>query len=240
MEKAIPLDPTTAQKGLPCMSITLTTYKGEARADSRMLAEQLGVQHKSTIALVEKHTKHFLRFGLLPFQTEAVKTPGARGTKHHKFALLNEDQAYFLLSLTKNTAKVVELKANLVMAFSEARNRTSVANVQYLPLYHAMHAEVSALAQRAKDCGSNTPEHLFHINANKALNGAMGIASGERHTLTIEQQLILATLQAVYQRHLHNSLANGDDHREASRKAKEAVQSYMATAGGLLLGELAA
>lgn len=62
----------------------------------------------------------------------------------------------------------------------------------------------------------------------------MGIANGERHTLTIEQQLILATLQAVYRRHLHSSLANGDDHREAGRKAREALQTYMATAGGLL------
>lgn len=68
----------------------------------------------------------------------------------------------------------------------------------------------------------------------------MGIANGERHTLTIEQQLILATLQAVYRRHLHSSLANGDDHREAGRKAREALQTYMATAGGLLLGERAA
>jgi phage regulator Rha-like protein len=35
--------------------------------------------------------------------------------------LLNEDQAFFLLSLSRNTDRVVELKASLIMAFREAR-----------------------------------------------------------------------------------------------------------------------
>lgn len=52
----------------------------------------------------------------------------------------------------------------------------------------------------------------------------------------MEQQLILTTLQAVYRRHLHDSLEHGDDHREAGRKAKQAVMAYMASASGLLLG----
>ncbi len=58
---------------------------------------------------------------MLAFQTEAVKTPESRGIKHLKFALLNEDQAFFLLSLSRNTDPVVALKANLIMAFREAR-----------------------------------------------------------------------------------------------------------------------
>ncbi|MHB0765738.1 Rha family transcriptional regulator [Stutzerimonas sp. NM35] len=102
-------------------AVKLVHHQGEQRVDSRVIAEQLGVQHKNTITLIEKHAKHFERFGLLPFQTEAVKVAGARGAKHHRFALLNEDQAYFLLSLTKNTTHVVELKVRLVMAFREAR-----------------------------------------------------------------------------------------------------------------------
>lgn len=213
------------------MSITLTTHRGEARVDSRLLAEQLGNQHESTMKLLKEYRADFREFGILRFEIGEITGRG----QPEQHALLNEDQCYLLLTYSRNTPRARVLKINLVKAFSEARNRASAVDVQYLPLYHAMHAEVSALAQRAKECGSSTPEHLFHINANKALNAAMGIANGERHTLTIEQQLILATLQAVYRRHLHNSLASGNDHREASRKAREAVQTYMATAGGLLL-----
>ena len=165
---------------------------------------------------------------------------GSLGGRPVSFALLNEDQCCLLLTYSRNTPPARALKVGLVKAFREARERASVTDAKYLPFYHAMHAEVSALAQRARDCGSSTPEQMFHINANKALNTAMGIAAGERGTLTMEQQLILTTLQAVYRRHLHDSLEHGDDHREAGRKAKKAVMAYMASASGLLLGRAAA
>ncbi|MFC0709748.1 hypothetical protein [Azorhizophilus paspali] len=97
---------------------------------------------------------------------------------------MNEDQCYFLLALSQNTDIVVDLKADLIAAFRETRDCASVTDAQYLPLHHAMHDEVVALARRAKECGSNMPERIFHINANKALNIVMGIASGERDTLT--------------------------------------------------------
>lgn len=221
------------------MNIALTAYKGEPRVDSRLLAEQLGNQHENTYDLLKKYEADFREFGVLRFET-GKPSAGSQGGRPEAFALLNEDQCYLLLTYSRNTPRARALKINLVKAFREARDRASVSDAQYLPLYHSMHAEVAALAQRAKECGSSTPEHLFHINANKALNTAMGIASGERGTLTIEQRLILTTLQAVYRRHLHDSLERGEDHREAGRKAKDAVLAYMATAGGLLLGGRAA
>jgi phage regulator Rha-like protein len=220
-------------------AITLVQFKGEARADSRLLAKQLGNQHKNSMDLIERYAAKFKRFGHLPFQTEVGKRVQGGG-KAERYALLNEDQCYFLLSLSRNTDIVVDLKADLIAAFREARDRSSVTDAQYLPLYHAMHDEVAALAQRAKECGSNTPERMFHINANKALNAVMGIASGERDTLTIEQRLLLTTLQAVWRNYLHASLERGDDHHEAFRKAKAAVLAYMTGVGALLLGGRAA
>ncbi|MBI6764482.1 Rha family transcriptional regulator [Pseudomonas syringae] len=102
-------------------TIALAQFKGEPRVDSRLLAEQLGNQHQNSIALIKRYTNKFNEFGLLAFQTEAVKTPEQKGTKHLKYALLNEDQAFFLLSLSRNTDRVVELKASLIIAFREAR-----------------------------------------------------------------------------------------------------------------------
>jgi phage regulator Rha-like protein len=98
-------------------AITLIQSQGEARSDSRVLAERLGIQHKNTMELIDHYAGKIQQFGLLPFQTEAVKKPGARGAKHQRHALLNEDQTYFLLALSRNTERVVELKSSLVMAF---------------------------------------------------------------------------------------------------------------------------
>ena len=101
-------------------TIMVTQIGGEPRVDSRQLAEQLDNKHKNSIALIERYSEKFKEFGLLAFETEA-RPAGQHGGGDVRFALLNEDQAFFLLSLSRNTDRVVELKASLIMAFREAR-----------------------------------------------------------------------------------------------------------------------
>ncbi|MQT89476.1 hypothetical protein GHO39_10075 [Pseudomonas helleri] len=100
--------------------ITLTQYSGEARVDSRLLAKQLGTKHKNPMALIERYLAKFEEFGVVPFQTEKPLA-GTAGGRPERFALLNEDQAFFLLALSRNSDRVVGLKADLIMAFREAR-----------------------------------------------------------------------------------------------------------------------
>lgn len=101
-------------------AIVLIQSKGELRVDSRLLAEQLSNKHKNSMALIVRYAEKFKEFGLLAFETEA-RPIGQHGGGDARFALLNEDQAFFLLSLSRNTDRVVELKASLIMAFREAR-----------------------------------------------------------------------------------------------------------------------
>lgn len=101
-------------------AITLTHTENEPRVDSRQLANQLGTKHKNPMALIERYLAKFAEFGVVPFQTEKPLA-GTAGGRPERFALLNEDQAFFLLSLSRNTDRVVDLKADLIMAFREAR-----------------------------------------------------------------------------------------------------------------------
>lgn len=101
-------------------AVMLTQIGNEPRVDSRLLADQLGNQHKNSMALIERYSEKFKEFGLLAFETEA-RLAGQHGGGDVRFALLNEDQAFFLLALSRNTDRVVELKASLIMAFREAR-----------------------------------------------------------------------------------------------------------------------
>ncbi len=100
--------------------ITLTQYNGEPCVDSRLLAEQLNNKHKNSMALIERYLAKFEAFGVVPFQTEKPLA-GTAGGRPERFALLNEDQAFFLLALSRNNDRVVDLKADLIMAFREAR-----------------------------------------------------------------------------------------------------------------------
>lgn len=100
--------------------IKLIQSASEVRADSRNIAQQLGVKPENTLGLIERYLPKFKRFGVVPFQTEKP-LPDSNGGRQGRFALLNEDQCYFLLSLSRNTERLVELKASLIMAFREAR-----------------------------------------------------------------------------------------------------------------------
>lgn len=102
------------------LPITLTQYNGEPRVDSRLLAEQLENKHKNAMALIDRYLAKFEDFGVVPFQTEKPLA-GTAGGRPERFALLNEDQAFFLLALSRNSDRVVGLKADLIMAFREAR-----------------------------------------------------------------------------------------------------------------------
>ena len=127
------------------VAIALQTGRDETpRVDSRELAQRLGVKHKNTIELLDKHKADFLELGVLPFQTE--KPSGPNGGRPERFALLSEDQAYLLLTYSRNTAKVRGLKVKLVQAFSAARKAAEQRKCDYLPTYHLAHDALKGLA----------------------------------------------------------------------------------------------
>lgn len=102
--------------------IQLTRYRNETRVDSRLLAEQLKTNHASTIKLIRKYLTDFQEIGPIGFEIQKGKSlPQGGFAKATEYALLNEDQAYLLLTYSRNTKKVRALKVNLVMAFREAR-----------------------------------------------------------------------------------------------------------------------
>ncbi|WP_417219525.1 Rha family transcriptional regulator [Achromobacter spanius] len=118
-------------------AITLQVVRGEPVADTRVLADQLGLQHQNVFEMVKDYQSDFEQLGILRFETGEVKTAESRGAKHIRFALLNEDQTYLLLTFSRNTAKVRQLKVNLVRAFKQARiggKRTTT--LDRLPMQH--------------------------------------------------------------------------------------------------------
>ncbi len=192
------------------------TGTDDPRVDSRLIAAQLGIAHRSVIANIERYLKHFQSFGLMRFKTEAVKRPGERGTKYEKYALLNEDQTYFLLSLSRNSERVVDLKARLVMAFREARQAVDVNKAEYLPSYHTLHDQIHQLAAQSSN------ERLVHLNINRLINKAVGIGSGERSTIPVPHKSLLITAQYL----ASQAMGAAKDHKEGYQAAKTALDNF--------------
>ena len=95
------------------------TNTSEPRIDSRLVAKSLGVEHESLIRMVNMYRSELEELGILRFQIGEIKGRG----QPEKYSLLNEDQAIFVATLSRNTAQVVKFKLKLTKAFSQARKQ---------------------------------------------------------------------------------------------------------------------
>lgn len=89
--------------------------------DSRLIAQQLGIEHESFIRNLKKYqTRIESRFGVIRFEI-GKPAVGSKGGRPQDYALLTEPQATGLMTLSKNTEQVVECKLELVEAFEKAK-----------------------------------------------------------------------------------------------------------------------
>lgn len=163
----------------------------EPRIDSRLLAKRLNQDHRSTYRLITRYKSDFETLAKLRFQI-APSADSATGQKE-RFAFLTEDQAYFLLTMSRNTQRVVRLKLELVKAFAQARKRMATNELEYLPAYHDLHDAI------ARAAGDSPNARWAHINCNKAVNKAVGIEAGQRKSTNpiAHSLMVVATVAAA-------------------------------------------
>jgi phage regulator Rha-like protein len=102
-------------------NLTVTEHDGVLVVDSRLIAERLAIKPKNFLATIEKYLSQIeSSFGAVAFQTREFKTRQGNSSVE-RFAFLSEDQATFLMTLSRNTEQVVECKLALVQAFSKAK-----------------------------------------------------------------------------------------------------------------------
>ncbi|MFT8276590.1 Rha family transcriptional regulator [Kerstersia gyiorum] len=193
-------------------ALILQSVKDEPRIDSRTLAQHLGNKHQNVRELLVDYADDFRQFGILRFETGA--SPGSKTGQKEKYALLNEDQCYLLLTYSRNTAKVRALKVRLVKAFREARQAQDLTRTEYLPTYHALHDEISALA------GQTSNAHFVHMNVNKLVNQAIGIQAGQRGALDLPRRSLVVAAQFL----AGSAMRGAANHKEAYIRAKDALQ----------------
>ncbi len=198
-------------------AIALTTTKTEARIDSRLLAKQLGNKHRHVMALLDKYLSKLKTFGHVSFKN----ADGARkqgGGKAERYALLNENQAFFVLSLSRNSEIVVAFKAKLIQVFSDCRRAADMRRTEYLPVYHYLQGAIHAVA-----AGSTSERHV-HINIAKLLNKTVGIDTGKRATAPVPKQAMLIVAQIV----AAQAMKSAADHREGYQRVKASMLALSA------------
>jgi prophage antirepressor-like protein len=99
-------------------AIALTSFNGEPRLDSRVIAQQLGVKRKVLYLLLKRYRADFHRFGMLRFdQTPIGELTG--GARPEKFALLNQAHLERLLTYVDDIPEIQAAGNRLLQAFGD-------------------------------------------------------------------------------------------------------------------------
>lgn len=199
--------------------------------DSRQMAEMLGIQHESFIKNISEHEAALSELGFFRFEIGKIKGRGRPET----YALLNENQAFFAVTLSRNTPQAVKAKLLLVKAFAAARNLIE-AQHGYLESHKKLHATIGQMQAIALQRGSNAPPFAHHVNLERLNNKLLGIPKDSRATLNRKQKQVLETLAEIEQTAINETLANGGNDKAAYHAAKEQAQAFMQQYGNALLG----
>ena len=141
------------------------------------------------LALIDEYATEFSAFGALAFETEVrAGQEKSGGGLLARFAMLNEDQSVFLLTLARNSPLVVELKVKLVQAFKAAR-ATVVPSLPASPLA-LMRMTLEQL--EAQDSRLSAVESRFE---NLPVSGA---AKGEIHARVTRLALLMGGKPSHY------------------------------------------
>jgi hypothetical protein len=114
-ETPAPLPALSGESPLSELPDLVIERRGETLViDSRLVSARLGIEHRALIQTIKTHEgKIEERFGVVTF--EMSKPPaGSLGGRPEKFAFLTEDQALFIGTLSRNSERVVDFKADLV------------------------------------------------------------------------------------------------------------------------------
>lgn len=181
--------------------VTLTDGNYGPRVTSLALAENIGTTYKATNNLITKHKNRLETLGELPFEKDASsqKIP----------ALLNEDQAIFLLTLSRNTERVVEFKLALTKAFANLRRKQAIIDANQAKaewqqnrelgklIRHDITDTIQQFVEYAKAQGSKGAHH-YYSNISKGVNKALGI--DDRDSIGEQDLHLLATAELIVER----------------------------------------
>lgn len=118
------------------------------------IAIGLGLQHASVIKLVRTYRPDFADLSPIRFEIRKGEPLQHGGyAKATEYAILDEQQATFLMTLLRNSPRVISFKKALVRAFFEARTLLQTDYFSLIQKREALNAKLECEKDIASACG---------------------------------------------------------------------------------------
>jgi phage regulator Rha-like protein len=210
------------QRVLIMNEIIISQIHKELRTDSRLLAPFLDHRHRTILESIDKYSDELRQLGHLPFQTEGGLERPQGGYATIRYALLNEDQCFFLLTIMRNNARVVACKLALVKSFSSARKQLATRDLARLSGKKVRLEETDAIKELkdyAEAAGSQNASKLY-IAYSKLANNICGVKAGERDSMDARQLSIMATVEMMIKIAIQDGIKAEMDYHDIYQMAK--------------------
>jgi len=190
----------------------VTLQNNEAFTDSMVIANGTDNQHESIQRRIRDYEKEICTLGKLGFEIRPMPSG-----QEMKIYLLNEQQATFLITLLKNTEKVVAFKLELVRQFYAMR-QFIFERQTYGWIKTREHGKITrnaetnvlkGLVEYARKQGYDHEDNLLYVNYTKLANKICGISKRDNATieqlsnLTVAENIILHCVQVGIEEEKH-------------------------------------
>lgn len=138
------------------MSDLVIIEEDKACTTSLTIADGTGNEHRVVLQLISRHKKRIEHFGKISFSSAPqMRNPDNKGLggRPVRVAMLNEAQATLVMTMMRNTPRVLDFKVALVEAFFKARDLLMTGQMGLLEVQAILYAKRDNEKGIASVCG---------------------------------------------------------------------------------------
>jgi phage regulator Rha-like protein len=223
-------------------SIAVVQHGLQLVVDSRLVAADLGIKHKNFLETIRKYQKDLEEFGRVAFET-AVES---KSNNPEVFCWLTEEQATFAMTLSRNSAKVIECKKKLTRGFYSARKLLQQRhNAEWIEARNSGKRSrkqetdgIKSFVEYAKAQGSQSAEK-YYMSISKMENAALFLVEQKypnlRDVLGVAELGLIAVADTIVFNALREGVEKAMHYKDIYKLAKQRVEALGLAHGKVLV-----
>lgn len=221
------------------MSSEIIVRNSTPVVSSRLIAEKVGIQHRSLARTLQNLEDDLKEYG------EIIFSPYKEGKNYHHEYFVNRKQFIYLVAALRGTPQVKELKHRMVKQFIEMEEKLKNQVVPIDPQWVDVRASGKVTRRNTTDIikefvnyattqGSSSA-HMYYTNISKMQNKALFFVTQKyknlRDMLDIYQLGLLAVADTIVAKAIHEGMESGLHYKDIYKLAKERIEGLVLSHG---------